>query len=218
MTPLPTPETSSPSLFIGLLLNFAGSVAALIVLYGLYIWCSFRSSRDKASAELWWLPAWKCFRLVIRNIPAGYEITDIRSRAWLRDVVPSGPGSSVNSFRDADLVRSDRIMLSREDDYPLVCFRLEKMSDGFTLVLTDKFGTEIESHELSKEFREFLVEYSAKVQTWGLLKYEINRTYVLPTEEAEGELFDALWAVQEEGKEDYFPLLFLRTEVIRVSI
>jgi hypothetical protein len=200
------------------LLNLGGSVAALIALYGLYVLWPFLFSSDKASAEMWWLPAWKCFRLVIRNIPVGYEITDVRSKAWLRDVVSRRDGSSVDSFRDKDLVRSDRIMIPRADDFPLLCFRLQKVTDGFDFVLTDKFGTEIASHQLSKGFEELLVEYSVKIQTWKLFKYEIHRTFVIPyLDAAEGKVFEQVFAMQQEG-EARFLVMFRRAEVIRVSI
>jgi hypothetical protein len=207
-----------PACAQGLLLNVAGSVIALIGLYGLYIWCSLRSARNKASAELWWLPAWKCFRLVLRNIPVRYEVTDIRSRAWLRDVVPRRDGSSVNSFKDVNLACAERVVLSRDDDYPIVCFRLQKQNEDFHFVLTDKFGVEFGTYALSKEFEELLIEYSAKVQTWNLLKYEINRMFVFPrSDKEEGKIFEELLAMQE-GPEAAYRTMFLRAETIRIAI
>jgi hypothetical protein len=203
---------------VSLLLNVAGSLIAIAILYGLYVWASHRSSRDKANAQLWWLPAWKCFRLVIRNIPYEYDITDIRSRAWLRDLIPHHEGSSVNSFKDVDLICSDRIMSWRGDDYPLVCFRLAKTNVGYSFVLTDKFGAEISTHVLSKAFEELLIEYSAKIQTGKLLKYEVNRTFVFPyRDKKEGDIFSELLAMQG-GPEAPFRKMLLKAEVVRISI
>lgn len=200
------------------LVSFGASFAVLVLLYGFYIFCSFRLSSNKAYGEIWWLPAWKCFRFVIRNIPGRHEITDIRSKAWLREVEPKRPGSSVNSFRDTELVCNDRLMIPTANDYPLICFRLQKVNDSFHFVLTDKFGTEITSHRLSKEFEEVLVEYSAKVQTWKLFKYEVNRTFVIPhVDQEEGEIFEELLSMQQ-GPEAPVSVMFLRAEVIRVAI
>jgi hypothetical protein len=199
-------------------LNVAGSIASLVLLYGLYIWCSFKFSSNKASAEVWWLPAWNCFRFVIRNIPYGYEVTDIRSTAWLRDLIPSRDGSSVNSFKDTELTHDGRLMLATNQDYPLLCFRLRRVNDSYHFVLTDKFGTEIKSCELSEEFKQLVVQYSAKLQTWKLFKYECSRTYVIPYRDpARGEIFSKLFAMQQ-GPEARVPVMFLSTEVIRVSI
>lgn len=200
------------------LLNLSGSVVALLGLYGLYVLWPCLFSSEIASAEMWWLPAWNCFRLVIRNIPVGYEITDVRSKAWLRDVLSPRDGCSVNSFRDLDLVCGERMLLPRTDDFPLACFRLHKANNGFQFVLTDKFGAEMASHRLSSEFKEFSVEYTAKVQTWKLFKYEINRVFVIPyKDEVKGEVFQRVFEMQH-GPEARFPVMFRRAEVIRVSI
>ena len=53
-------------------LNVVGSATAMALLYGIYIWCGFRFSSDKAGLEMWWLPAVNCYRVVIRNIPSAY--------------------------------------------------------------------------------------------------------------------------------------------------
>ena len=214
--PASPPSESQMTAWSSFLLNLAGSLAALILLYGLYFFCARLFARGKASLETWWLPAWRCFRLVIRNIPQGYALTDVRSRAWLRYLVPRRDGCSVNSFRDIELVRTDRIMISRKNDLPLICFRLTKGNGFLRFVVTDKFGSEIESHELSKEFKEFLIEYSAKVQTWNLIKYEIHRTYVIPYVHEGHGVFEGVFAKQAES-EGPFPLI-LRAEVVRVSI
>lgn len=210
--------SQSCALVISFLLNLAGSLAGLAVLYGLYLRASGLAARNKATAELWWLPGWNCFRLVIRNIPVRYEITDIRSRSWLRDVVARRDGCSVNSFKDVNLISSERLTLSREDDYPLVCFRLQRLNGGLQFVLTDKFGVELGLNMLSKEFEELLVEYSAKIQTWKLLKYEISRMFVFPySDKDEGQIFEELFAMQQ-GPEARYRKMFLRAETIRVAI
>ncbi len=208
-----------PSWWKSLLLNVAGSIIALILLYGVYILCSVWASRDKACPELWWIPKFNCFRYVIRNNP-GYDITDIHSRAWLRDIVPKGEGCGENSFREFAVVMGNRVMIPKGDDYVLVSFRLAEGEDsGLVFVLTDKFGANPDPHRLSEEFQEFLVEYSAKIQTGWLLKYEISRTYVIPKfHEIHGSLFQVLLAIQEENEEAPFPFLSWRTRVIRVSI
>lgn len=150
---------------------------------------------------------------MIRNIPYRYDITDIHSRAWLRDVVPRREGSSVNSFKDVDLIRSDRTMNWAGDDYPVVCFRLAKTNSAYSFVLTDKFGTEISSHALSKEFEELLIEYSAKIQTYKLLKYEVNRTFAFQHRDAFAELF-----AMQAGPEAEFKRMLHKAKVIRISI
>jgi len=62
--------------------DFVIAVAATVVgaglVYGLY-WIAYRArAQQRATAGCWWLPAWRCFRIVIRNIDGADPITAIR--------------------------------------------------------------------------------------------------------------------------------------------
>ena len=110
-------------------------------------------------------------------------------------------------------------MLSKTSDFPIACFRLRQTSDGFEFVSTDKFGTELTSHRVTQDFENFSMEYSVRVQTLKLFKYEIHRTFVVPQFNKEvGKVLEAVFALQEEGKERKCPVLCRTAEVIRISI
>jgi hypothetical protein len=148
-----------------------------------------------------------------------HPLTDITYRAWLREVRPSRPGSSVNTFVDTELKGGHRILLPTGNDYPVLCFRFERCGEKLRFVHTDKMGQPIHSHEVTEEFEKVVVEYSVKVQTWGLLKHEIRRILVIPSlAEDEGDVLQYLSSMQKEGRERLVPLMFSEAEEIRVSI
>jgi hypothetical protein len=110
-------------------------------------------------------------------------------------------------------------MLSKSSDFPIACFRLQPTNDGFEFISTDKFGVEISSYRLNQDFENLSMEYSVRVQTWKLLKYEIDRTFVVPKcDKSVGRVLEAIVAMQEEGRESRFPVMFRTAEVIRISI
>ena len=211
-------QVDAMSILFNFLLNVAGSLTAVVILYTAYV-TLVKFSYDIANLEMWWLPEFKCWRVVIRNIPVRYEITEVRSNSWLRYIVPPSERSSVNSFRDIDLAHTERILIAQNSDLPVTCFRLGESSNGLDFVLTDKFGSELASHRLSPDFEQLSIQYSAKVQRWGLVKFEIYRSFVLPRQKEEfGEILEVVLAVQENDMERKFPVMFRTAEVIRVSI
>ncbi len=200
------------------LISYAGSLAGVATVFGLYLLSAYSASKGKAYAEIWWLPGWNCFRFVIRNMHGDHPLTDIAYRAWLREVRPSGPGSSVSTFVDAELATGHRILLPTGNDYPVLCFRFETKGEKLYFVHTDKMGAPIYSYEVSEEFEKVVIEYSVKVQTWKLLKHEIRRILVIPRlSEGELDVLQYLSSIQDR-KETLVPLMFGEAEEIKVSI
>src|SRR6267378_2193970 len=79
------------------------------------------SSRRKGEPELWYLPAYG-FRLVIGNIGRKSTFSDIRYRAFIRSVVPAGPGSSVKTWIDERLLEREDFFLFAGGDQVLLTF------------------------------------------------------------------------------------------------
>jgi hypothetical protein len=207
------------SLTKDLVVSAAGSLIALLLLYGLYLWSSRRALKDKPYAGMWWLPKWNCFRFVIRNMHGERSLTDVKYAARLRQLKPSSPGCSVNTLIDTRLTEGQVIILPKGYDYPVLCFRLEKTDGKVHFIHTDKVGTQLGSYPIAEDFREILVEYSVRIQTLGLLKHEICRMLSIPySEKAKGDTLDSLFSIQQAGTEQQFPLTFVRAEEIRVSI
>lgn len=92
------------------LASLIGSTAMVGLLYFFY-WLAFRRCKTEMEAECWWLLGWNCFRFVIRNIDREDSLIGIRCRAFLREIFPPRPGSSVKSFGDTEIVSSERILL-----------------------------------------------------------------------------------------------------------
>jgi hypothetical protein len=90
---------------------------------------------------------------------------------------------------------------------------LARTNSAYSFVLTDKFGAEISTHALSREFEELLIEYSAKLQTYKLLKYEVSRTFAFHYRDVFAELF-----AMQSGPEAEFKRMLHKAKVIRISI
>src|SRR5437764_256796 len=96
---------------IEFLSGIAASVGVVILVWSLYALVYFAEARKRAMAACWWLPIWRCFRLVIRNMDRAHPITALRYRVWLREARAATAGSSSKTWVDRELAYGDRILL-----------------------------------------------------------------------------------------------------------
>lgn len=164
----------------GFFLNLLSSLAAIGVLYGLYVVSARHARRCVAQAECWWLPRANTFRFVIRNMPRKGNLFNIRYRAWTRKYVPASEGISVRTFVDSCLADGERLLLPGGQDFPVICFRLQTTGPDLNLVSTDKMGTPLEIRAVDDESFRLMIEFSARTRTWLLFKHEIFRLYAVP--------------------------------------
>src|SRR5947208_1912824 len=73
-------------------------------------------SRREGRPEIWYIPAYKHFRLVIRNIPGNKTLSDIKYRVIIRDVVLPHDGCSVTTWPDQVLLEREDFFLFPESD------------------------------------------------------------------------------------------------------
>lgn len=166
--------------FMGYIVGVLSSATVVVLVYFAY-WVSWNhSSRQRAYASCWWLPAWNCFRLVIENMDDGGNLTAIRYRTWIRRVHLASAGSTVNTFEDHVLESGERIILPAGQDVPVLCFRVENKNGHLMLILTDKRGNKIREIEIDEQVEAIFTEYSLRIQSWFLFKHEISRLFALP--------------------------------------
>jgi len=158
----------------------AGVMSSLSVVMLLYVIYSFAyrvHAQGRATAACWWLPAWKCFRLVIRNMEGSTPVASIRYRTWLREDRPAVPGSSVKTWVDHDLTSGERIVLPPHEDLTTVSFRCEESGNNAVLVLTDKFGIASDRLALRPEHGRLMLEYTLRMRMWFLFTADVSRVY-----------------------------------------
>src|SRR5205809_6711745 len=102
-------------------------VVAVWALYGL-VWVA--NARTRGGGACYWLPMWRCFRLVVRNLDGPDAITSVRYRTWLRETRPAGGGSSVISWLDREITSGERILLPQREDLTVLSFRCEPSDSG----------------------------------------------------------------------------------------
>jgi hypothetical protein len=165
-------------MLLNFVLSMMPSLAAIGVLYLLYVASALYAGKRIGKAECWWLPGANTFRLVIRNLPRNAHLSSIRFRAWLREVAPASEGMSVRTFIDSELTQGERLLLPEREDQPLICFRLEPDGEALKLVVTDKLGNPIESRPIDDV--RLMVEFSLRTRNWFLFKHDIARAYSIP--------------------------------------
>lgn len=122
-----------------------------------------RFSRKEGAPQLWFIPAYG-FRLVIRNLPGKRSFSELKTRAMLRTIVPSGNDVTVNTFMDRMLISVDDFFLFPGTDQTLVSFRLERASaDLIDFIFTDKLGTEQKRFSLNT-FDKLICDYTANLE------------------------------------------------------
>jgi len=210
-------------LLLSFVVSFAGSAVVLIVFYSLFVYSSRYASRKRAYARLYWLPAWQCFRFVIRNMESKDSLIGTNYRAWLRSIRPSREGSTVKTFVDVALESGERILLPGVQDLPVICFRFEDGENGLKLVHTNKLGEPIHQYDLTSEVDSLKIEYTVKIRGWSLFKifkHEIVRTFeVSHYLEAKGKKMNAFRYLlnKQEQKEQRIPIVFLTSEDITIT-
>jgi len=150
------------------------------------------------------------------------SLTSIHFRAWIRKLVPSGPGSSVNTFIDQELTNGERIILPSGQDIPALCFRFEYHDGNLIFVQTDKQGKMIQECEIDDQFEAIVVEYSVKIRSWFLFKHEILRMYDIPhklnLDGKRRDLFTEYLLPFQDKEEGKLKTVFQTAQEIAVSI
>jgi hypothetical protein len=164
---------------VNFVISFFASAAVVAFLYSLY-WCAFRRSSTEREVKGWWLPGWSCYRVVVRNMDREDSLIGIKSRAFLREVLPRKPGSSVKTFLDTEIASGERILLPGGQDFPAVCFRFEREGENLRFIHTDKMGKLIKGYEIGPEVEALTIEYYFKIKMWFLFKIEAARIYQIP--------------------------------------
>lgn len=158
----------------------------------------YRRVRTEAR-DLWWLPGWNVWRVVIRNIGGSASLHELRWRAWYRRVQPSKPGCSVSTFVDTELESGERHLLPVDQDIPILCFRFEKRNGVLVFVHTDKVGN-VRSETSVDQTDQILAEYNFTVEDRFKIPYTVTRLLDLPCQldSAKGQfdLFEYLFRSQ----------------------
>lgn len=219
-----TSSQNGLSFLEGVLASLVAAILFALLIYFAYVISSSRLRRDRLFArDLWWLPRWNTWRFVVRNIQGKGNLCQIEYRSWLREILPAARGSSVKSFRDTELVPlGKRIILPREQDLPILCFRLEERDDTLVLVHTDKFGDELGRYIMAgPNMWSLKAEYSLETHGSMGLPHRVQRLLTIP-EKAPGrkgtvEVFKRLQLLQGPS-ECWVPLVFTGAEEISVRL
>jgi hypothetical protein len=137
-------------------------------------------ARKEGRPELWYLPRYAVFRLVIRNLPRKKTFSSIKSRVILRQVVPRAAGISVSTLMDTLLMEQEDFFLFPGYDQVLVSFQLHKNDQGdMELLVTDKVGL----GKMRKTLREndlIVCDYKATIENIFNFNVQIQkRTEIL---------------------------------------
>lgn len=180
--------SSLASVGVAVLISFLASLGVVGLVYwglqGLSAW--YLRKRKVGEAKCWFLPHWGCFRLVIRNIRGRHTLHFMKWRVWLRKIIPEQPGSSVKTFVDTDFSAGERIFLPTGQDIPMACFRFDDSGGNIKLLVTDKLGYVLESHDLDG-YDSIMAEYHVEVRHRVLFKFKhiISRIIFMPVSKDE---------------------------------
>ncbi len=167
-------------MLLNILYSFLGSTILLFLSLFIYKRLAKHYSKIKANAECWWLPEWNCWRFVIKNTNSKDTLNNIKYRTWFRHIKPATSGSSVKSFVDKDLIAGERIILPKDQDLPIFCFRVEEATNKLVFIHTDKLGEPIDKYTLTSNFDAIMIEFQLKIVKLGIIKFEIIREFTLP--------------------------------------
>ena len=211
---------------VGVLASFVAAILFGLVVYRMYLRSASLLKRSNLFArDLWWLPAWRCWRFVVRNIGGNTSLWEIQYRCWLREIVPAQLSSSVASFRDAELSIGQRIILPVGQDLPVLCFRFEERGDDLFMIHTDKFGGALGEFKITGPSKwEIKAEYSFQTisQTAGIVGFphRVYRLLTIPenakSQHGEVDVFRQLLSHQGQS-ECSVPLAFTGAEQISVK-
>ena len=128
-------------------------------------------SKREGRPEIWYLPAYKHFRLVVRNITGKKTLSDIKYRVIIRSVVPPHDGCSVETWLDQVITERNDFFLFPESDQLMLCFRVEYDNSGLILVHTDKLNKTVARLPFSQTSL-IVADYSANLE--NLLNFDVR--------------------------------------------
>ncbi len=195
---------------LGLVTSFVGSALVVLVVYYSY-WISNQRASRPAYAGYWWLPAWNCYRFVIRNMPHADSLISLRWRSWIRVIKLARTGSSVDTFVDTELSSGERVLLPGGQDLPVLCFRFQESGGNLQLIHTDKLGVQIGEYPLHPEVDAVKVEFYLRSRSLFLFKHEVARSFELPhyieTSQGKVDFFGELFHLQSSQEGKLLPLI-----------
>ena len=110
-----------------------------------------RRTKTEGVPELWYLPKY-CFRSVIGHFYQKHDLTDIKVKVRLREIIPKSVGCTAATFFDTILVNDEELFIFPKQDQVMVCFQLHRAKNGLVcFVHTDKIGAEIKRYILDKD-------------------------------------------------------------------
>jgi hypothetical protein len=188
--------------------TFLGQILALMTFFAFPVLKYFalkRFSANEGAPELWYLPRYG-FRLVIRNLPGKYVLSDLKQKAFLRSVIRSGQGASVATLQDEVVVERTDFFLFPGIDQILICFQLQgDTADNLSFVVTDKLGHE-KSRLPLEDFQKLVCDYSATLNN----PFNFNVKLAKRTELDKESLIQFWQNLREENVERSFSLSKIR--------
>jgi len=163
-----------------------------------------RYVRKQGQPELWYLPKYG-FRLVARNIGGKRVLSEIKYRALYREVLRSGPGTSVGTWKDHGLLQRDDFFLFPGSDQILLAFRLEQHANSLELVVLRQLTEEGLRLPLS-EGSTVIADYTATVENWLNFDVKLSKRIELSA----ADLHHAYLTVQHNDVERRFPVTRVR--------
>jgi len=104
-------------------------------------------SKNDGKPELWYLPDY-CFRLVIRNIPRKVKLYELKYESIIIKKIPPTCGSSVTTFKEETLNKSETLFLLPRTDKIILSFKLELKDGKAYFQHTNKLGKIVKEFEL----------------------------------------------------------------------
>jgi hypothetical protein len=193
---------------VNILNQAVGQLIALIAFFAFpasqYVLLKTLSLKE-GQPELWYLPD-HGFRLVIRNLPRKKILTDIRTHAFVRQLIAASEGSSVVSIVEETLVARDDMVLFPGIDQILLRFRLylddTGIRDGYVVLAQGGSPDAGQSHVKVGASDSLVCDYSATIQNFFNFDVQMGKR----VEIGGVALFGMLVQIQRSNVEQRFPL------------
>ena len=166
-------------MLINILCSFIGSVILVIISFYVYYKLSQYYSKKTICSDCYWIPEFKCWKFMIKNFSSNETFFNIKYSSWISKVDSSSP-FMVSYIKD-ELSHGERNIISVFENIPVICFRIEKINNQFVFFLTDQFGNTIKKYPDIIQYSIINIEYQLKIIKLGIIKFEINREYSIPT-------------------------------------
>lgn len=161
-------------------------------------------SKKEGLPEIWYIPKYGCFRLVVRNTLRSKVLRDIKTCTSLRTIILPSKGCSVPTYVEDLVYENKMFFLFPGNDYVLLSFKLKKDKD-FYLILTDKLGRAIKRFPICKN-TQLITEYTAILHNL----FNFNISLAKRIEISGNELKDIFETIQKDNSEQLFKIRYIR--------